>query len=71
MRRFHFALDNDGVLMLGKSEMLVTHADVFTAVDLKRRVFRKVLRPNSRERTRGDRPDVRPDMSRGFGDSSA
>ena len=26
LRRFHFALDDDGVLFLGKSEMLITHA---------------------------------------------
>ena len=30
LRRFHFALNDDGVLMLGKSEMLITHSDVFT-----------------------------------------
>ena len=41
--RFHFALDNDGILVLGKSEMLITHSDLFTPVDLKRRVFRKVV----------------------------
>ncbi|HEV7174664.1 MAG TPA: CheR family methyltransferase [Solirubrobacteraceae bacterium] len=69
LRRFHFALDNDGVLMLGKSEMLITHADVFTAVDLKRRVFRKVLRPNSRVRTREIARDFAPSMSRGLADS--
>jgi two-component system CheB/CheR fusion protein len=51
--RFHFALDNDGIVMLGKSEMLITHSDLFTPVDLKRRVFRKVVtRPGRRERTR-------------------
>src|SRR4051794_24693605 len=52
LRRFHFALDDDGVLMLGKSEMLISHNDLFTPVDLKRRVFRKVLRANRRSRTR-------------------
>jgi two-component system, chemotaxis family, CheB/CheR fusion protein len=52
LRRFHFALDDDGVLLLGKSEMLITHADLFTPVDLKRRVFRKVLRPSLRDRVR-------------------
>jgi two-component system CheB/CheR fusion protein len=52
--RFHFALDNDGILVLGKSEMLITHADLFTPVDLKRRVFRKVVArgPGTRGRTR-------------------
>jgi two-component system CheB/CheR fusion protein len=52
LRRFHFALNDDGVLVLGKSEMLITHADLFTPVDLKRRVFRKVLRPTLRDRVR-------------------
>jgi two-component system CheB/CheR fusion protein len=52
LRRFHFALDDEGMLLLGKSEMLITHADLFTPVDLKRRVFRKVIRPALRERVR-------------------
>jgi two-component system CheB/CheR fusion protein len=46
--RFHFALDNDGILVLGKSEMLITHSDFFTPVDLKRRVFRKVVARSAR-----------------------
>jgi two-component system CheB/CheR fusion protein len=41
--RFHFALQDDGILLLGRSEMLITHGDLFTRVDLKRRLFRKVL----------------------------
>jgi len=48
LERFNFALNEDGVLMLGKSEMLVTHADLFTPVDVKRRMFRKVLRARNR-----------------------
>jgi len=52
LRRFHFALDDDGVLLLGKSEMLITHNDLFTPVDLKRRVLRKVVKPALRERVR-------------------
>jgi two-component system, chemotaxis family, CheB/CheR fusion protein len=42
LRRFNFALDAEGVLVLGKSEMLITHGDLFQPLDLKRRVFRKV-----------------------------
>ena len=49
LRRFHFALDDSGVLLLGKSEMLITHSDLFTQVELKQRVFRKV-RATVRER---------------------
>jgi two-component system CheB/CheR fusion protein len=52
LRRFHFALDDDGVLLLGKSEMLITHSDMFTPIDLKSRVFRKVMRTVRRERGR-------------------
>ncbi|MBV9424415.1 MAG: PAS domain-containing protein, partial [Solirubrobacterales bacterium] len=48
--RFHFALDNNGILMLGKSEMLIARSDLFTPVDMKRRVFRSVLRQRSRGR---------------------
>ena len=52
LRRFHFALDDDGYLLLGRSEMLITHADLFAPVELKRRVFRKVIRPTLRDRVR-------------------
>jgi two-component system, chemotaxis family, CheB/CheR fusion protein len=52
LRRFHFALHDEGYLLLGKSEMLITHTDLFTPVDLKRRLFRKVARPAHRHRER-------------------
>ena len=52
LRRFHFALDDDGYLLLGKSEMLITHTDLFAPVELKRRVFRKVIKPTMRDRVR-------------------
>ena len=42
LRHFHFALAPDGVMMLGKSEMMISHRDLFTAVDLKKRIFRRV-----------------------------
>ena len=62
LRRFHFALDDEGVLVLGKSEMLITHADLFRPADLKRRIFDKVVRPDdARPRPRhGDGPRERP-----------
>jgi two-component system CheB/CheR fusion protein len=41
LRNFHFALREDGVLMLGRSEMMVAHRDLFGAIDLKRRIFTK------------------------------
>ena len=46
---FHFALKDDGFLFLGKSEMLLTHANVFTPLDLKRRIFVKVPKIGLRE----------------------
>jgi two-component system, chemotaxis family, CheB/CheR fusion protein len=50
LRRFHFALDPEGVLLLGKSEMLLSHSDLFAPIDLKRRIFRKVGQPALRDR---------------------
>ena len=41
-----------GVLLLGKSEMLITHAELFTPVDLKWRMFRKGAKPTLRDRVR-------------------
>jgi two-component system, chemotaxis family, CheB/CheR fusion protein len=48
--RFHFSLNDWGYLYLGKSEMLITHSDLFKPVDLRRRVFGKVVRPTLRDR---------------------
>ncbi|PRY33660.1 CheR family methyltransferase [Pseudosporangium ferrugineum] len=44
LSRFHFALSDGGVLFLGKAEMLLSHGNLFTPIDLKRRVFRRVPR---------------------------
>ncbi|MFC5061281.1 CheR family methyltransferase [Actinomycetospora atypica] len=41
LRRFHFALAGQGVLFLGKAEMLLSHTRLFLPIDLKRRFFRK------------------------------
>jgi len=40
--RLGFALRQDGVLFLGKAEMLLNHANAFEPIDLKRRFFRRV-----------------------------
>lgn len=50
LARFHFALRENGFIFLGKAEMLLTHANTFTPVDLKRRVFTKVPKLNLRDR---------------------
>jgi len=52
LRRFHFGLDDNGYLLLGKSEMLITHTELFAPVEFKRRVFRKVSKPTLRDRIR-------------------
>jgi two-component system CheB/CheR fusion protein len=41
LRRFHFALTPNGMLFLGKAEMLLTHGRLFEPIELKRRIFRK------------------------------
>src|SRR3989454_5516901 len=50
LARFHYALNDDGYLFLGRAEMLLTHGALFTPVDLKERVFSKVARLHLRER---------------------
>ena len=55
LRHFHFALRDNGVLMLGKSEMMISHRDLFAAGDLKKRIFVKqprATRRRARERVR-------------------
>lgn len=48
--RFHFALNDRGFLFLGKAEMLLSHTNTFTPIDLKRRIFIKVSKVNLRDR---------------------
>lgn len=50
LARFHFALIDTGILFLGKAEMLLTHTNIFTPIDLKLRIFSKVPRVNFRDR---------------------
>jgi len=51
LRRLHFALEPEGVLFLGKAEMLLSHGDLFKPLDLKRRFFCKVPETALRERS--------------------
>jgi two-component system, chemotaxis family, CheB/CheR fusion protein len=44
LTRFHFALNERGVLFLGRAETMLTHASTFTPIDLKRRISVKVPR---------------------------
>jgi two-component system CheB/CheR fusion protein len=50
LRHFNFGLKPTGFLFLGKSEMLITHTDLFTPHSLKWRVFKKVPRRHLTER---------------------
>src|SRR4051812_39314694 len=50
LTRFNFALRDRGFLFLGKSEMLLSHGDLFRPANLKHRVFSRVARPTMRER---------------------
>ena len=50
LARFHFALNDNGFLFLGKAETLLTHSNIFAATDLKLRIFSKVPKVNLRDR---------------------
>ncbi|MDB9535059.1 PAS domain-containing protein [Dolichospermum planctonicum CS-1226] len=50
INRFHFALNDHGYLFLGKAEMLITHTNLFTPINLKDRIFAKVSLGNVRNR---------------------
>jgi two-component system, chemotaxis family, CheB/CheR fusion protein len=42
LARFHFALREGGHLFLGKAEMLLAHAHLFSPVSLRQRIFQKI-----------------------------
>lgn len=48
--RFHFALNDSGFLFLGKAEMILSHGNSFTPIDLKHRIFSKVPKVFRRDR---------------------
>jgi two-component system CheB/CheR fusion protein len=50
LERLNFALRDDGVLVVGKSEMLVKQHELFRPLDLRMRMFRKLPRRGARER---------------------
>ncbi|TMC78283.1 MAG: PAS domain-containing protein, partial [Chloroflexi bacterium] len=50
LARFHYALNDDGYLFLGRAEMLLTHTALFTPIELKERLFTKVAKLQPRER---------------------
>jgi two-component system, chemotaxis family, CheB/CheR fusion protein len=50
LARLHFALNPTGALFVGKAEMLITHAKLFTPLSLQHRIFAKVAQVNMRDR---------------------
>ena len=58
--RLAFALRPDGVLFLGKAEMLLTHGNTFEPLDLKRRFFRKSSSVLSLDDSRPRNEDAAP-----------
>jgi two-component system CheB/CheR fusion protein len=50
LARFHFALRDRGFLFVGKAEMLLTHSNLFTPVNLKYRIFSKIAKVTMRDR---------------------
>jgi two-component system CheB/CheR fusion protein len=63
LNRFHFALNDSGFLFLGKAEMLLTHANVFTPVSLANRIFSRVPGRNRRDRFREMSPMTESEAS--------
>jgi two-component system CheB/CheR fusion protein len=63
LARFHFALCENGAIFLGKSEMLLSHAKLFTPIDMRSRIFAKLPRTNLRERVVEAKPaNVQPQV---------
>ena len=50
LERFHFALEQTGILFMGKAEMLLTHAGLFNPLNIKHRIFTKTRGGTRRER---------------------
>ncbi|MDQ3631797.1 MAG: PAS domain S-box protein [Actinomycetota bacterium] len=61
LNRLNFALNEWGTLLLGKSEMLITHSELFAPQDLKRRLFARVPRTTARDRPTSP-PPIPPDL---------
>jgi two-component system CheB/CheR fusion protein len=56
LRNFHFALNDPGLLFLGKAETLLTHNQLFVPIDLRHRLFSRVDRTGFRDGFLGAAP---------------
>jgi two-component system, chemotaxis family, CheB/CheR fusion protein len=50
LARFHFALRDDGLLFLGRAEMLLTRRNLFTPIHARSRIFAKQVQLTQRDR---------------------
>jgi two-component system CheB/CheR fusion protein len=64
--RFHFALNDTGVLMLGRAETLLSHSALFESIERKQRIFRKLANRNGRDRGNADRTAARNTAPQGM-----
>ena len=48
LTRFHFGLNAKGILFLGKAEMLLTHGDLFAAINSQYRIFKPLSKNGDR-----------------------
>jgi two-component system CheB/CheR fusion protein len=64
LRSFHFALRDHGVLFLGKAEAIANRSQLFTPIDLRRRVFGKVPRTDAPARAAERRDGEGEELSR-------
>jgi two-component system CheB/CheR fusion protein len=60
LARFHFALNRQGYLFLGKAETLLSHNNSFRPEDLKSRIFQRTPSASLRERLLALTPSERP-----------
>ncbi|MGB3205969.1 MAG: CheR family methyltransferase [Crinalium sp.] len=63
LERFHFALNDDGFLFLGKAETLFTRSNLFIPVDLKRRIYIKVSKRSSQPNRLFSIPQNNPEQT--------
>jgi two-component system, chemotaxis family, CheB/CheR fusion protein len=68
LARFHYALNEKGYLFLGRAEMLLSRAALFTPVEVKQRVFTKVAKVGIRDRlvllSQAGQPEVANQVNR-------